>query len=855
MDVTFQYEGESVPLQPRSLAGVERVGTAARLTLELFAAEPVSLSELVGNSCAVGLGGLGQRSIYGVVSEATAIATSQREPGRRYRLLVTGASQTLALRRRCKVYQQLSAPDIVDAILEAGGLGASTRELAAEHPPLRYVTQYHESDAQFLRRVCEEHGLWWRVDEGDGRGQVVLCDAPALAPRADAVQLAEEAALGSPQARAWNLQASRQRAAGQVTLRDYDFANPALDIEGVAKAGVAHEQGYELYVAPDRAASPPLANERAQLLLESVRAEAATLSFETSALSLRPGVRVALELTGKHSGVARADEELFVAQIEHRWEHGGHYRCTVTATPVSIPYRLARQTPRPQISGVQSAVVTGPSGEEIFTDAAGCVRVRFLWDREGPTDDGSSLPVRVLQPNLQGSMLIPRIGWEVWVAFEDGDPDRPFVLGRAFNGKHRPPVSLPENKTMTSLSTSSSPGASCLNYLRYEDSAGRQGLTWNAGLAMERNIANNMSSQTLADEKYKVDGIQHIDVGSKQVESVTISRVNDVPSQKVAVGAVQQLKTPKAMEIKVGSETVLVGGALMEHVGSPADAAMDVAAALGGSVGGAAAGQFSGFGGKAAGLAVGAAGAAYSAYKGYTAKGGGEAGQQAIADEVNKFLIGQLPGGDAYNDIVDTVNQRRAAEGKEAWQDPLGATKVDSDGKEESSTVGGAAGAGGGGPAAGGSGNRVHEVGGGTLEAIGAAYVVSTPATSKWTTAGYSKLLVGGSHTTNAPKVSWTTAGGAVHTTGPYTWTGGELVRDARWLGIAIGDYTSTAGAVNAITGDSAVVLNCGALTVAGILKLQVGGTEVIVNGGNMVVKGATVKFTGTHNCNAWHRI
>src|SRR5262249_37080266 len=137
---------------------------------------------------------------------------------------------------------------------------------------------------------------------------------------------------------------------------------------------------------------------------------------------------------------------------------GGSESLEIEAIPKTVPYRLPRTTPRPRIDGVQPAFVTGPAGSEIHPDDAGRIFVHFLWDREGPTDDKSSLPMRALQANVPGSMVIPRVGWEVAVAFEDGDPDRPYVLGRVYNGKTPPPFPLPANKTVTALQSFSSPG-------------------------------------------------------------------------------------------------------------------------------------------------------------------------------------------------------------------------------------------------------------------------------------------------------------------------------------------------------------------------------------------------------------
>jgi type VI secretion system secreted protein VgrG len=191
-------------------------------------------------------------------------------------------------------------------------------------------------------------------------------------------------------------------------------------------------------------------------------------------ISLAPGLSLRLEAGANYEGAVRPEGEHLVIALDHRWRADApRYELEVTAIPLAVPYRLPRVTPRPRIAGLHSAVVTGPAGQEIHADAAGRVKVRFFWDREGATDDKSSLPVRVAQPNLPGSMLLPRVGWEVMVAFEDGDPDRPLIVGRAYNAKHPPPFALPANKTITNLGTASSPGGKSQNAVHFDDAAGR----------------------------------------------------------------------------------------------------------------------------------------------------------------------------------------------------------------------------------------------------------------------------------------------------------------------------------------------------------------------------------------------
>jgi type VI secretion system secreted protein VgrG len=125
--------------------------------------------------------------------------------------------------------------------------------------------------------------------------------------------------------------------------------------------------------------------------------------------------------------------------------------------------------------GVQTAIVVGPAGEEVHTDAHGRVKVQFHWDRKGKRDENSSCWVRVSQlwaGQGWGAMWIPRIGHEVIVDFIEGDADRPIITGRVYHGNNQPPYPLPDKKTASTIKSDSSPGGGGSNELRFEDQKG-----------------------------------------------------------------------------------------------------------------------------------------------------------------------------------------------------------------------------------------------------------------------------------------------------------------------------------------------------------------------------------------------
>ncbi len=123
------------------------------------------------------------------------------------------------------------------------------------------------------------------------------------------------------------------------------------------------------------------------------------------------------------------------------------------------------------MQGCQTAVVVGPAGEEIYTDKYGRVKVQFHWDREGKKNENSSCWIRVSQPwagKEWGAVSIPRIGQEVIVDFLEGDPDRPIIIGRVYNGEQYAAVRLARRGMISGIKSNSTPGGGGYNEISTE---------------------------------------------------------------------------------------------------------------------------------------------------------------------------------------------------------------------------------------------------------------------------------------------------------------------------------------------------------------------------------------------------
>lgn len=828
--VSFSIADKSYPC--RSLDGVERLGEATDLRLELVVPEPIERGAWLGQPCAVVLDtGVAGRIIPGVAMSVAAVATSQASAARVYRVRVTSIFAVMALRRRSRIFQHLAIPDIVRKVVEEGGYSASDIrvESLSVHAPRDYVVQYDETDAAFVRRLCEDEGLFFHFEAKDGKEAFVLSDGSTHAAADISLRHVDGAGLQSAARCLWGCRSRRRRRPGKVTLRDHDFEHPAVTLEGSETAGPSVEHDIEVYEAPGRFRSPSEGTERAKIRLESLRADALTYTFATNAADVAPGIGITVDASAAPPRTAQPEGDYFAVAVRHAWKFGESLTAEIEAIPLATPFRLPRVTPRPKIAGVQSTVVSGASGKEIDTDGHGRVTLKFRWDREGPDDDKSSLRVRAVHPNMPGAMLLPRVGWEAITAFEEGDPERPFVLGRAYNGKQPPPVSLPANKTMTSLSTLSSPGGARMNAIRYDDAAGRQHISILAGFGKATTVANNMFTQTTKNETHTVHASQTRNISANEDVTVREAYLSASGSHSLSVGAKHQVFVTGHLGVNTGSESVMVGGAVMEQVGNPVKGVVQlgIAGALSGI------GSAGGWGQVAS--MVG--GVVKSGVEGYL-DGGLEGALKGAGMGVLGLGAGLLPGGDA---LLATA---QGAIAPAPWGDPPPPA-----GSQEAGggTSGGSDGSGAKGP---GPGYRNTNVRGTMMEMIGGLHTSITPGGMNWNTVGASSFLIGGSHSTKARKAAIKVAGASNELSGNLLIkTDGNIVREVK------GVLTTNVAGTRKVKSGDAYKLEAGVsldLTIGGSLKLDgsrvtfiVGGSVINVSSAGVVIDAPTVIITG----------
>jgi type VI secretion system secreted protein VgrG len=357
---------------------------------------------------------------------------------------------------------------------------------------------------------------------------------------------------------------------GKFTYRDYDFTAPAADLTVRSMKTATHKYGsYEVYNYPGLYKEKSDGQSLSDVRVQDIAARR-KITFGTSNSRLvYTGCMFTLD---KFYETSENTEYIVIAATynltigEGMATGGGEmrdtFRCSFQAIKGDTNFRLDRVTPRPMIRGPQTAVVVGPSGDEIYTDQYGRIKVQFPWDRLGTNDENSSCWIRVAQiwaGQNWGGIYIPRIGQEVVVEFLEGNPDRPIVTGSVYNATQTVPYALPDNKTRSTIKTNSSTGGGGFNELRFEDKAGSEEVFFQAQKDYNKVVLNNETVNITQDTTTTVkQGNRSITV-SQGNNSVTVSTGND--SLTVSTGN-------HSITVSAGSSTINAAQSITLQVGA-----------------------------------------------------------------------------------------------------------------------------------------------------------------------------------------------------------------------------------------------------------------------------------------------
>jgi type VI secretion system secreted protein VgrG len=582
--------GENV-LILESFRGHEELSRLFNYELEMLSdRDDIAASEIVGKNITffVKLTDGEEQAFNGYVRRFTGGQLHTRTL-RRYRAEVVPWLWFLTRTSDCRIFQNKSIPEIIEEIFQDLDFSDfETSDIKGEHPKREYCVQFRETSFNFVSRLMEEEGIFYYFRHEDGKHTLVLADQKGVYKDCPENEIeCDYGSLDADHISSWEHQYEYR--SGKWAQTDYNFKTPStklltstdtlVDLPSIDK--------YEMFDYWGRYNKKSDGEALTKLRMEEEEVPYDVVYCTSGCRTLYPGGKFTLKT---HECPSEEGKSYVITSIQHSATDNTHlsggagesdYENSFTCIPDSVVFRPDSITPRPVVQGPQTAVVVGPSGEEIYTDEYGRVKVQFHWDRKGQNDENSSCWVRVAQHwagKQWGFICNPRIGQEVIVDFLEGDPDSPILNGRVYNAEQMPPYDLPANQTQSGIKSRSSKGGdpSNFNEIRFEDKKGAEEVYIHA----EKNhnqITENDRSEDVGhdrslhvgnDKSEGIDNNKSIEVGNDHTESIGVNKTLTVGSNHTeSIGADKKLDVGSNHTESIGSNmTISVGSNLTETV-------------------------------------------------------------------------------------------------------------------------------------------------------------------------------------------------------------------------------------------------------------------------------------------------
>ena len=590
----------------RQMHGQERLGRLFEYRLEVLSEDiEIDFNDLLGENITVRLTCPQQdqdRYFNGFVSECREISSRQMRYGV-YEFTLRPWFWFLTRTADCRIFQEQSVPEIVKSMFSERGFSDFEDSLSGDYSKRGYCVQYRETDFDFISRLLEEEGIYYFFKHENGKHLLVLADAVAAHESLGKIPYYPE---GDHQEREveniYDWSVSTQLQPGKVVLDDFDFEVPTKALLSTAPIKREHAQAdYEIFDYPGEYTETDDGDHYSRVRIEELQARHQTGQGIGNDRTLSTGYLFTLDkldrkdqnreylITGAHYTLVSNEYESSSLGID-----APTYTCEFSVLDAQQPFRPERLTPRPLIRGPQTAIVVGPSGEEIHTDEHGRVKCQFHWDRYSKADETSSCWIRVSQGwagKNWGMIALPRIGQEVIVEFLEGNPDQPIITGRVYNGDNQPPYALPDEKTKSTVKSLSSKGGGGFNEIRFEDKKDSEQLFIHAEKDQDIRVKNDLkkwvgndSHRIVKQDHYEqiegdthlivkegksgkgnrlelVEGDQHFEVkrnrNEKVGESLSLDVADDIDAK---AGQNYALEASSNIHLKAGMNVVIEAG-------------------------------------------------------------------------------------------------------------------------------------------------------------------------------------------------------------------------------------------------------------------------------------------------------
>lgn len=524
----------------RSFDGTERISGLFRFTLEMVSEDnSLDFSAIVGKAVTVTLtmNDGGKHNFNGIVGRFTQAQSDVRLTT--YYAEIHPWLWLLTMTRDCRIFQNKSVPDIIKQLFGDLGFTDFKDELKGTYTARDYCVQYDESAFNFVSRLMEDEGIFYFFEHTEDKHTLVLADdadshqgCPGLTAakyrQTDIDHTDDHAVTG--------FTIEQQVVTGTYAHDDFNFETPSTDLI-VEEAGTGSKM--RVYEYPGGFMDKGSGESLAKIRLDAFEQPQKIVRGEGYVRAFTAGYKFDL----KEHYRSNANATYVLRWVSHSATQE-RYSNSFEAFPLDVPFRPPRETQKPLIVGTQTAIVVGKSGEEIWTDKYGRIKVQFHWDQKGKNDENSSCWMRVdygWAGKKWGGIFLPRIGQEVIVSYLEGDPDRPIVTGAVYNAEQTVPYTLPADQTKSTIKSNTSKGGAGFNEIRFEDKKDNEEIYVHAQKDNNIVVEHDRTKKVLNDETNTI----------KQNRSTTIQEGNDTYVVE---------KGNRTFQVNTGNETYKVKG-------------------------------------------------------------------------------------------------------------------------------------------------------------------------------------------------------------------------------------------------------------------------------------------------------
>jgi type VI secretion system secreted protein VgrG len=463
----------------------------------------------------------------------------------------------------CVIYQNKTVPQIIQAVFDDLGFTDYKSSLTGTYDPREYCVQYNETHFNFVSRLMEDEGIYYYFEHADGTHTLVLADDSVSAtacPGAATVEFASGRDQWEQQNTVTRCEIEQRVISGKFAVDDFNFETPSTDLIASTDSTQATDSGKakrRIFEYPGGYVLKDKGDARAKLRIEGCETPFKLLRGDSNGPALTSGYKTTL---AKHyRDDANGDYVLLRVIHSANWDD---YSNSFEAFPAAVPFRPPRTARKPVIPSTQTAIVVGKSGEEIWTDKYGRIKVQFHWDQKGTNDENSSCWIRVAHGwagKSWGQIFLPRIGQEVVVSFLEGDPDRPLITGSVYNAEQTVPYTLPTDQTKSTIKSNSSKGGGGFNEFRFEDKKDSEEVYLHAQKDHNLVIENNRTKEVKNDETNTIKNNRTTTIQEKN-DTLTVSKGNRSVTVSEGNESLTVEKGTRTIQVNTGDETHSVKG-------------------------------------------------------------------------------------------------------------------------------------------------------------------------------------------------------------------------------------------------------------------------------------------------------